>query len=214
MAEDPGDVASNPLFPADEITAAINAAQCEWVTRLGRKNNYFRKTVTTNATAAAVTLATDFLSNLQVRFGGTSGERKYVNAVTVDELDERNPNWRDETTAGVPSNYYLNLTTTGTTTLSFYPTLEATVTNGLFYSYTAKPTALSADGDTAYCMTWFPHLDIFALPAYALVVMYGFEGGTKDDQLEKWSNIFEAQVERARGQLKYMTQDYPSYKRR
>jgi hypothetical protein len=212
LVEDTTD-ASNSLYPDDEITAAVNAAQCEWVSRLGRKCGLFRKTKTTNATVAGVTIETDFLSNLQVRFGGSADGRSYLPCTTVDVLDERNPNWRDET-ATSPTHYYLTLDTDGTTEINFYPTLTTAVTNGLFYSYTAKPTALSAGADIAKCMTWFPQLDPLALPAYAMVILLNYEGGTRDDQIGKWDGIFEAQIERARGILKYMNQEYPSYKRR
>lgn len=211
LVEDTTD-ASNPMFPDDEITAAINAAQNDWVRRLGRYNGMFRKSTTVNATAAAITIAADFLSNLQVRFGASAGSYRYLPATTVDVLDEKNPEWRGET-ATEPQKYYIAHNLDGTTTINLVPTLTATVTNGLFYSYTAAPTALSVGADTAKCMTWFPELDPLALPAYALSILLNYEGGTKDDQVAKWLGIYDRQVERARGILKYMNQHYPSYKR-
>lgn len=211
LAEDATDT-SNLMYPDDEITAALNAAQNEWIRRLSRHCDFFRKTTTVNATTTAVTMAADFLCNLQVRFGATENDRKYVPATTKSALDEMNPNWRDEEST-TPLKYYLNLNSDGTTTLQFYPALSAEVTNGLFYSYTAKATDMSLAADTAKCMTWFPELDPLALPAYALTLLLNYEAGTKDDQVAKWDRIFEAQIERARGILKYQNQHYPSYKR-
>lgn len=205
---------SNQLFTETNVDYALNRAQEAWVRSIARHTGYFRTGDTVDATAADIDAPDDFFGDLQVRFNNGTDDRQYLIAITRERLLEINPNYADATTTGTPTHYILNLNTDGTTTISLYPTLTATVTNGITFFYTVLPTELADDADESVVMTWFPEQAMLALPAYALITLYGFEAGTRDDQIAKWDNIWKAQLERGYATAKQLVWNAPSWKRR
>jgi hypothetical protein len=206
-------VATNDMFDSTNVTAAINAARYEFARRVGFNTDFCRDSGTTvTATTTAITLPADYLGNLRVRFGATANARRYLQPITFARLDEMNPNWRDETTTE-PRYYVVSVNADGTTTFTIVPTLSASVASGAFYTYTEKPTALSLAADTATEMTFFPDIDMLAIPSRAISILANFENGTRDDLVAKYDAIFEQQIINARRTLNSMASGRPSWNR-
>lgn len=205
----------NPNVPLADVKAALNDAMSEVVRRLD--HDYFRTSVTTDATAAAITVAPDFLCHLQVMFVDSSrNQRMYLTPKTLVELDEQNPGWRD-VTSDRPTGYVLQLNTDGTTKILLTPPLSGTVVNGLIYTYSKKPTDMSANTDTPLVLTWFPEQQRTALPYWAAAKLLRYEASDASDPMalaaDKFDALFEREIQRMHGTLNRLTKGVSTWRR-
>ena len=183
----------DPKAPAYLIKSMLNFGQTETVRRLG--DCMMRKSVFQDATAGAIALPLDFLCGLIVKLKQDDAWRR-LNVTPALHMDDKWFSVSAET--GRPQVAVLNIGGTGEVSMSLYPELDATITDGLFLSYNWKPTDMSADSDVSAVGAQFPDVEPLLLPAFAAWHIKLFENGVEDEQVGKWKSIYENSLQRIR----------------
>lgn len=207
LSEDTTDT-SNPKYPVAWVKRLLNTGMSHIVRRLD--NSIFKTSTTVTADSSETALPADYLCHGIFRFGATSNDRRYLIPITEDWLDERNPNWRDDT-GTTPSHIIIKANMDGTIKYRFYPLLDADVASGLFMSYTQKPTDMTVDASTPTILTLFPEVQETILPYYALSNLYLFENGAADDRAALYEAKFERELTKMRMAIKSIAKYYSKH---
>jgi hypothetical protein len=188
---------TNPIFTETDIGWALNAAQCELAQEVGL--TCFRSSGSKDCATGDITPPTDFFGDATVTLVVSATDRRKLPVVTVKSLHERDPMWTTKTcdSGSYPTQFAWKITSSGIRGV-LYPAPAATITNGLFFEYAAKPTDMSADADTCTLLVEFPHLQPTILPAGALKILTLLEGGEADEQFQKWEQIWRRDLDRLR----------------
>lgn len=186
------------MYPDSEITAALNAAQEDFVLEIGSTRSFFTTTGSIDLETGNMDLPDDFLGNLSVTLvtAASGGSRIRVKVVMMGTLDDQNPYWREVAAVQWPTTLAMNIGPAGTV-LYAYPQPSATITNGLFFSYTPRPTEMEDDADESEPMAMFPSLQRTLLPFGALRQLILFEGGGDDGQYAKFEGLWQNEIVKA-----------------
>lgn len=185
------------VYPDVDIIGFLNRAQLDVARDLGFSNNFFRGTNTRDLETGSLTLPEDFLGNLKIQVSDSTNIRRALFINQADRMDEMFPYWRSTPATNYPTWAVIEWGSTGVT-YQVWPQPIATVTNGLFESYTKLPTDMENDADESEVMLMFPELQRTMLPFGALRHALLFEGGEADDQVQKFEALYQNDLARAR----------------
>lgn len=195
------DDSSNPIYTDAWLTRYINDAQCEIVRRAGQ--DFFKSHATANAPTGLQTVPTDFLANLEISYAGSGGTVTTLLPTTIEHLDKMSPSWSD--TTGTPTSFYMSVdTATGDMQYGLYPAPSAVETNALSIRYNPIPTEMSKTTDECLVLAPFPDFQTTLIPYFVAARVKMFENGTEDDQVQKFTGLFENELLRFRAALKYL----------
>lgn len=183
----------NPIYTDAWITAYLNAGQAELARRVTAP--IWRKSATHSTAAGVITLPTDYLCGLAVRYyNSTTGEGRALSPKTLDEIVDTDPQWLTNTVSTAPTGFSVKVGMDGTTGYYVYPQPATSGSNDLFLTYTPKPTDMALPTDTAVMLAAFPEFDSTVLAYYACFRIRLFEGGPEDAQVAKFQQLFDAEA--------------------
>jgi hypothetical protein len=201
-------------YPDADLNDFINRAQYDIARELGSNGPFFRATDTVDL-EEDVPLPDDFLGNLKLTYLGSTGNMRInIMIVGADRADEQAPYWRDTSFAtNAPPSWAAVNWSAASATLKMYPPPTTTITNGLFMSYTVKPTELEEDADESELMVYFPELQRKFIPSAVLRDALFYEAGESDDQAAKWEAIYQQCLSKARFTINTMFPSTSQYGR-
>lgn len=197
VQEDRDAPSENAVYRPEDIKRAINACRRRMIREVGV--GLYRTSAVTDATAGAISVPADFFNDAVIRYAPDSNQRTTLKPITGKFQDERDPSWSTRT-AGMPNAFSWEVTPDGVK-IRLHPEPSSTVTGGLLWSYTAMLDDLEDDADECPIMNMFPEFQQTTLQAGALSILTLLEGGEADDQYQKFTAIFEREVEKIRSHI-------------
>ena len=197
-------------YPDADITRALNNGG----RRIVRDAElfFYRNTATMNAAAGDITPPTDFLGNGSVTLVISSTERRSLPTISAKDKYKKQPNWVSET-AQYPTEFVTKITPSGIRGV-LWPTIQTTITNGLFWEYAALPTAMADATDTVDTflpLAAFEELQPVLLPAAALTELLHIEAGVLDLQWKKWDALYWQNIQQLRAYVNGLFQPAEQY---
>lgn len=189
---------ANRVYPDAQIVAALNSAQRDFAIEIASTRDFFRQTVSMDMETGNMALPDDFLAGLSATLvtSTTNGSRIRLPIQTMGSFDDQQPYWREVAAVQWPQKLLLNVGPTGAVLYAF-PQPTATITNGIFLSYVVNPTEMEDDADESEVMVMFPSLQRTLLPFGALKQLIWFEGGSADDQGQKYQALWDNEIAKA-----------------
>lgn len=211
LQEDPDDNL-NQFYPDAQIDRFLNAAQTDIVRELASTLNFFKTTLSMDATTGDIALPEDFLTAFNIKFSNapTLVQSWNLQVVQEDRMDQMYPWWRTQITSPYPVTAIMLWRPAGLF-LNLYPPVQATVPDGLFLNYAAKPTDMEDDEDESEVMAFFTELQPTMLPFGALRKATFFEAGEADDQATKYDQLYYSDIKQARFIINTTSQSMATY---
>jgi len=204
---------SNAMFTDADIDAEVNAAQSEVVR--ATNHDYFKASITVDATAALIDLPEDFLGVADMVLitdsSSTSGRRRLLFR-TAQVMDETMPNWRAQTTT-YPQFGVMDYNVDDGFGILLSPAPIATITDGFFMRYLRRPTNMVADDDTSTCelFTFFPEFERNLIPWKAVSLLLQNEAGEMDDRVLRLESMWENRIVKFRQALNMQFNTFSQY---